>query len=254
MKGEFLKEVEKIWNRASGVEQSHSAVFDLEVQKKLLNIFAFGDYYYFIFNIKESKFDLMSEKVENVLGYKSSELDVPMLINKIHPDDQPWFLNIQSKLTEFVDGLALNQIPNYKFRYDYRIQKRNGDYIRILQQTITLQYNEIGGLIKTFVVHTDISSLKKEGNPVVSFIGLNGEPSYVDIKVEEVFPITSSLLTSREHEILLLLINGRETKEIASALNISAGTVSTHRKNLLFKTNSRNTSELISMAIRNGWV
>jgi DNA-binding CsgD family transcriptional regulator len=196
----------------------------------------------------------MSEEVQAVLGYKPSEMDVSMLINKIHPDDQPWFLNIESKITEFVGGLTLDQIPNYKFRYDYRIQKKNGDYIRILQQTITLQYSEIGGIMKTFVVHTDISSLKKEGNPVVSFIGLNGEPSFIDIKIEKVFPIASTFLTSREQEILLLLINGQETKEIASALNISPDTVSTHRKNLLFKTKSRNTSEMITMAIRKGWV
>ena len=127
----------------------------------------------------------MSEEVEAVLGYKPSEMDVSMLINKIHPDDQPWFLNIESKITEFLGGLTLDQIPNYKFRYDYRIQKKNGDYIRILQQTITLQYSEIGGIMKTFVVHTVISSLKKEGNPVVSFIGLNGEPSFIDIKIEK---------------------------------------------------------------------
>ncbi len=65
----------------------------------------------------------MSEEVEAVLGYKPSEMDVSMLINKIHPDDQPWFLNIESKITEFLGGLTLDQIPNYKFRYDYRIQK-----------------------------------------------------------------------------------------------------------------------------------
>jgi DNA-binding CsgD family transcriptional regulator len=254
MNVEFLKEAVKIWNRVTVGEPSNSDLFDFEVQKKLLNIFAVGDCYYFIFNIKESKFDLMSEEVQAVLGYKPSEMDVSMLINKIHPDDQPWFLNIESKITEFVGGLTLDQIPNYKFRYDYRIQKKNGDYIRILQQTITLQYSEIGGIMKTFVVHTDISSLKKEGNPVVSFIGLNGEPSFIDIKIEKVFPIASTFLTSREQEILLLLINGQETKEIASALNISPDTVSTHRKNLLFKTKSRNTSEMITMAIRKGWV
>ncbi len=76
----------------------------------------------------------------------------------------------------------------------------------------------------------------------------------IDIKIEKVFPIASTFLTSREQEILLLLINGQETKEIASALNISPDTVSTHRKNLLFKTKSRNTSEMIAMAIRKGWV
>lgn len=37
-------------------------------------------------------------------------------------------------------------------------------------------------------------------------------------------------------------------------LSISSETVSTHRKNLLNKTKARNTAEMISLAIRKGWV
>ena len=48
--------------------------------------------------------------------------------------------------------------------------------------------------------------------------------------------------------------NGNETKDIAKALGISRETVSTHRKNILAKTHAKNTSEMISMAIRKGWV
>ena len=63
-----------------------------------------------------------------------------------------------------------------------------------------------------------------------------------------------AFLTNREQEILLLLVNGNETKEIATALSISTETVGTHRKNLLRKTKARNTAEMISMSIRKGWV
>lgn len=235
-------------------ELANAALFDLEVQKKLLNIFAVGDYYYFIFNVQEFKFDFMSGEVEKILGYKLDEVNPQMLFNKIHPDDQPWVLNVEHKVTEFIGGLSLEQVPNYKFRYDYRIQKSNGEYIRILQQIVTLQHDEIGGVMKSFVIHTDISSLKTEGNSVVSFIGLNGEPSYINIEIDKYYPIPSGVLTNREQEILLLLVNGKETKEIALELNISDNTVSTHRKNILFKTESRNTPELLATAIRKGWV
>lgn len=254
MKLEILNEVLNIWGNSTSIETANTALCDLEAQKKLLNVFAVGDYYYFIFNNKESKFDFISEEVENVLGYKPGEMNVPMLINKIHPDDQPWVLKIENKVTEFISSLSLEQILNYKFRYDYRIQKSNGDYIRILQQIITLQHDEIGGVMKSFVIHTDISSLKTEGNSVVSFIGLNGEPSFINIEIDKYCPISSTFLTNREQEILLLLVNGKETKEIALKLNISDNTVSTHRKNILFKTESRNTPELLATAIRKGWV
>jgi DNA-binding CsgD family transcriptional regulator len=244
----------KIWEKTSIGDTITSVLFDLEVQKKLLNIFSVGDYYYYIFDVKEAKLDLFSEEIVSILGYNYEELDMTFLVSKFHPEDQPWFLNIENKIVEFFSTLSLTQIPNYKVRYDYRIQKSNGEFIRILQQVIVLQHSEVGGILKTFGVHTDISHLKMDGKPVLSFIGLNGEPSFIDVEIEKVFPIPSTFLTNREQEILLLLVNGYETKEIAKEFGISPYTVSTHRKNLLNKTKARNTSEMISMSIKKGWV
>lgn len=254
MKPVIFEEAVKIWDKISLGEKLNEVKLELEVHKKLLNIFQVGDCYYYIFNIKESKFDFMSKEVEKVLGYGPDELDVYSLVNKIHPDDQPWFLNIESKVVEFFSKLKIEQIPNYKVRYDYRIKKSNGEYIRILQQVVTIQYSATGGLLKTFGVHTDISHLKMDGNPVLSFIGLNGEPSFIDVDIKKVFPVPSGFLSGRECEILSLLVDGKETKEIAVALFISPATVSTHRKNLLAKTKARNTSEMIVKAITKGWI
>lgn len=254
MKPIVLKEAIKIWDRISVGEKLDGVKLELEFHKKLLNIFQVGDFYYYIFNLKDSQFDLMSKEVETVLGYKPSDLDVPFLINNIHPDDQSWFLNIENKVAGFFRKLSLEQIPNYKVRYDYRMRKSNGDYIRILQQVITIQHNGAGGVLRTLGIHTDISHLKMEGRPVLSFIGLNGQPSFIDVDIQKVFPEPSEFLSGREREILALLVDGKETKEIAAELFISPETVSTHRKNLLRKTNARNTSEMITMAIRKGWV
>ena len=52
-------------------------------------------------------------------------------------------------------------------------------------------------------------------------------------------------LSTREIEVLRLLINGLTTKQIANALFISSHTVESHRKNLLKKTATKNTPELI---------
>ena len=254
MKPIIFKEALKIWDTISVGENLNDVRLELEVHKKLLNIFQVGNYFYYVFNIKNSSFDLISDDVETLLGYKPKDLDLSTFLNKIHPDDQPWFLNIENKVSEFFSTLTLNQIPNYKVRYDYRMRKSDGEYIRILQQVITIQHNETGGILKTFGVHTDISHLKMEGNPVLSFIGLNGEPSFIDVDIKKMFPTPSNFLTQREIEILSLLVDGRETKEIAKQLFITNETVSTHRKNLLRKTKARNTSKLIAMAIRKGWI
>jgi two-component system, NarL family, response regulator NreC len=58
------------------------------------------------------------------------------------------------------------------------------------------------------------------------------------------------LLTSREREILQLLAEGKSNKEIAAALNLSAHTVETHRRNLQDKLNLHSIAELFLYAVR----
>lgn len=60
------------------------------------------------------------------------------------------------------------------------------------------------------------------------------------------------LLTSREREILQLLVEGKANKEVAAILNISPYTVETHRKHILEKLNLHNPAELILYAVRKG--
>jgi len=60
------------------------------------------------------------------------------------------------------------------------------------------------------------------------------------------------LLTPRERELLQLLAEGKTTKEIASALNLSPHTVETHRANVLRKLNLNSLPELILYAVRKG--
>jgi DNA-binding CsgD family transcriptional regulator len=254
MKPAIFKEANKIWTRLAKDANEEELKFSLEIHKKLLNFFQVGDYYYYIFNVKHSKFELMSNDVINVLGYHPEEINVPFLLSNIHPEDQPWFLNFENKVTDFIQTLSIEQIPNYKIRYDYRIRKKSGEYIRILQQVVTIQLEKDKGVLRTFGVHTDISHIKQEGTPVLSFIGLNGEPSYIGVNVKNIFSPSTISLTKREREVLALLIEGKKSEEISRLLFISKQTVDSHRKNLLKKTNCKNTAALISTAIKKGWV
>lgn len=60
------------------------------------------------------------------------------------------------------------------------------------------------------------------------------------------------LLTSREREILQLLVELKSNKEIAQLLNLSLYTVETHRRNLHEKLNLHSLPELILYAVRKG--
>jgi DNA-binding NarL/FixJ family response regulator len=58
------------------------------------------------------------------------------------------------------------------------------------------------------------------------------------------------LLTDREREILQLLAEGRQNKEVATLLNISPTTVETHRAHILRKLGLHGTADLVLYSVR----
>ncbi len=60
-------------------------------------------------------------------------------------------------------------------------------------------------------------------------------------------------ITERETEILFYICQGLSNAEIARELSISKRTVDKHRENLLEKTTSKNTADLVVFAIKNGY-
>ena len=59
-------------------------------------------------------------------------------------------------------------------------------------------------------------------------------------------------LTTRELEVLQLIVHGKSNKEIAVVLGVSANTIAVHRANLMQTLGIHNTAELVVYAIRNG--
>jgi DNA-binding NarL/FixJ family response regulator len=60
-----------------------------------------------------------------------------------------------------------------------------------------------------------------------------------------------SRLTPRQREIVQLLAEGKSSKEVAVALNLSVKTVETHRANIMRRLECHSVSELVRYAIRN---
>jgi DNA-binding NarL/FixJ family response regulator len=67
-------------------------------------------------------------------------------------------------------------------------------------------------------------------------------------------PVGQPALTTRELEVLQLIVNGRSNKEIATVLGLSANTVAVHRANIMQTLAIHNTAELVVYAIRQGLV
>lgn len=255
MKPELFNQEFKKMFKWFGNESAPSLLkLEADFYKKLWNYFLIGDSYYFILNHHLLEFEFVSKEIRNVMGYDPAVFNVQMMNEILHPDDFPFFLSMGSRLRDFFATLPMDKLMKYKVRYDVRYRKANGDYARILYQGIMLEHDEQGRILRTLGVHTDITYLKPEGKPALSYIGIDNEPSYVDVGLDNNFLAGRHELTRREKQVLSLLIQGKLSKEIGSILKISKQTVDTHRKNMLHKNNLSNTGELIGKALTHGWI
>lgn len=60
------------------------------------------------------------------------------------------------------------------------------------------------------------------------------------------------ILTSREHEVLKMIVDGNSTRQIASDLHVSTKTIETHRRRVMDKLGIDNLAGLVKYAIREG--
>ena len=71
---------------------------------------------------------------------------------------------------------------------------------------------------------------------------------------EELLFTPASTLTGREAEVCRAAEAGGSVREVASRLNLSAGTVRNHLSSVIGKTGTANRHEAVSAARENGWL
>ena len=251
----FYLAAKKIWGSVTKADSEYKKELELQIEfhKRLLNLFQIGGYYYIIFNIFQGEIEFASEEIKHVLGYEPEEITIEFLMDKIHPEDKSYFLNFEYKIAEFFKNIDYDKVKNYKAQYDIRFRAKNNNYVRILQQAVQIDYDKTN-YYRTLGIQTDITHLKKDGKPCFSIIGLDGEPSYYNIQDLDVFTKSYDLFTKREREILKCIVEGQNSKTIASYLHISLHTVNTHRKNILIKASCKSPIDLVTKVIHEGLI
>lgn len=86
-------------------------------------------------------------------------------------------------------------------------------------------------------------------SPEVSAVLLNGYKRLREARRVESGPV----LSERECQVLKLVSNGRNTKEIAAEIGVSTKTVDTHRARMMSKLGLQSVAELTKYAIRMGY-
>lgn len=65
---------------------------------------------------------------------------------------------------------------------------------------------------------------------------------------------SEGILTPRQREVLILIADGKTTKQIAEQLGVSFKTAAAHRSNIMNKLDIHDTAHLVRHAIRAGYI
>ncbi len=258
--------VTDIWKSHPNYLGSHSTELrKFNLVELMGNLFCPGPYYYYVIDSPTLTLDLVSPSTKDLLGIAADQVTIEKLLDAMHPEDMDFYFRCEDVVAHFLKScISPEKLTSYKISYCMRERSGNNSYRLFLLQTITLKATADGALLKVFGSHTDISHITDENNRRMSLIGLNGEPSYMNIDVfaDDVFENfkpydyqqENKLFTRREIEVIKLLSLGLSTEGIANELNIAYQTAVTHRKNLLGKSGFKNTTELVASCIRGGIV
>ena len=144
----------------------------------------------------------------------------------IHPDDHDLCLET------YLKAFSARQ----RFRMQYRMRGSDGEYYWV-ESCGAPSHNETNDFIGYIGSACDISGRKR---------------TYYTPDAESVRLVFS--LTERERQVLVLIADGKSTKEAATLLGISYKTADSHRSRILEKLGIHETASMVRYAIRAGLV
>jgi DNA-binding CsgD family transcriptional regulator len=124
----------------------------------------------------------------------------------------------------------------------FRFKKASGDYLNQLVQCFLFYQGEPFSTVFILQVNTDISWFKKGKHGYHFYVG--DDASFFRYPDEKLL-MTGNVFSNREFEIIQMVSEGLNSKQIANKLFLSVHTVDTHRRNILKKSKKSSIMDLI---------
>ena len=146
--------------------------------------------------------------------------------DRLHPEDRDFCIET------YLKSFSARQ----PFRIQYRMRRSGGDF-RWVEDAGIPRYDDLGNFAGFMGSAADINDRKRG----------------VFIPNEESVKLVLAL-TERERQVLVLIADGKSTKEAAARLGISYKTADSHRSRILEKLGVHETASMVRYAIRAGLI
>lgn len=245
MKKETNK-LKDVWEISKKTAIQNTLIPTIQFDKIINSLASLGPFYYYVVDFFDMSLSHVSSSITDIHGFDPETVTFDDVINSIHPEDMDFVAKAEQTNLEFLYGIiGKDNVVNYKSSYCFRSRMKDGTYQMLNHQAIVLTIDGNGGVGKALNIHTNIDHITKINNFTVSLIGINGNPSYFDIKTNY-NKHEYILFSNREIEIVKLIAEGHNTSQISKNLHISENTVKTHRKNINKKSGCKNATALIN--------
>ncbi len=209
----------------------------------------------FLFDFSTFSYFYVSGNAPEIINHRPEEFyenGVALSVNLIHPK----YLEARLKMLEFYIKLPIDfpeeERKELLISLDFMFINPKEEYVRFVQQSKILELDTNGKpLISLNYLH-NVGSVKKEPSSDLIVKPGKGMAEIYHYNFDRKVIDAVGKISKREKDILTCLSQGFSTGQIAEKLYISPNTVNTHRSNLLFKTNCKDTSSLIFYAKMTG--
>lgn len=250
--GTDLQKLHKVWLDSRAFQSTDFP--SISFNELTNSIASSGPFYYYVIDFYDMSLSNVSGAIEDIHGLDPKTVTFNDVLNTIHPDDVDFVANAEAFITTFFrERIAREKLLRYKMNYSFRSRMKDGEYVLLNHQAILLSLDEDGRSGKSLNIHTRIDHLSNLNTRKISLIGLNGEPSYMNMSLDgELRPMPA--FSKREKQILKLISEGFSSTEISEKLFIAVMTVKKHRQNILEKTDCKNITQLITESTFHGLI
>jgi DNA-binding CsgD family transcriptional regulator len=216
--------------------------------KKILNQ---SSLFFFSVDFSRMRYIFLSQGVKNVLGYDRSawfKEGLNFAFKILLSEDRQILKSIHNEMFNVFYNTPVSKRGKLSFDFDLRVIAASGKTVRINHRTIFVEMDQDGNPLVDFNICTDISSIKPSGPSILTIKSEDRLIREIHFDIQD----HGYTFSKRELDILSLVSRGLNSTEIGKELFISFHTVNTHRKNMLHRTNCKNSSELVNYAKNKG--
>ncbi|WP_216647353.1 LuxR C-terminal-related transcriptional regulator [Chitinophaga sp. SYP-B3965] len=245
-----IQQLHEVWSSNKAIKDTSQTQISFD---DLTNsIISTGPFSFYIIDFFDMSLSHISPSLYEMHGFNPETVTFNDILGAIHPEDIDFVVRAEAFLTKFFyEKVGRDQLLTYKISYSHRARLKNGEYVLFNHQALMLTMDDTGGYGKSLNIHTRIDHLSNANTYRISLIGLKGQPSYMNIDLEDEGK-NKIEFSKREIDIIKLIGDGHNNEDIGKLLFISPLTVKTHRKNILEKSESKNTAQLIKNCMIQG--